>query len=570
MTEEPNSTAQLSAADIDILEASFRCVTDASAFDDMVAAWDRRLSSAGAGHTSEASDAALSKRLSVINDLMARFEIEPSAEDRIQRMVSEVDTAAFVMSASGGVVAANLLAEEWFGVLRGSQFSSEAFDHAAWAELDAVRRSCKATGNRQHAILRIATPTEEPALAEAFVLDLPNQDEGVLVVRVLELPWNNAVSRQLAEAFGLTSAEIEISRLLMSHCDTARVAEVRRASVLTVRTQLRSIFAKTGTATQVDLVRLLALLCARSHQSQHAAPAHWQDPLRREQSFFDPDGRRIAFSWMGAENGVPAILVHAAAVGYILPPVAQDILAERGIQLYTISRPGFGNSDPARSLGPVEAGSRAVGALQSQLGIGKCLGVGFSSAIIPLVRYASRATDRMPRLMGVGGCMPLDEIDNQPVFQRTFFKLARHAPWAASLCARAAHHVIRFRGAEWYLRQVYAESPVDLAILNRTDMLPLLRSTADMQFAQGIEAAEDELKLLLASWHEELRDDVPQITMLHGKDDRFYIADQLQNFAARYANVETELVENAADLIAFQHPELVAHRIADLAILTAT
>ena len=165
--------------------------------------------------------------------------------------------------------------------------------------------------------------------------------------------------------------------------------------------------------------------------------------------------------------------------------------------------------------------------------------------------------------------MPLDEIDNQPIFQRTFFKLAKHAPWAATICARAAYHVIRFRGAEWYLRQVYAESPVDLAILNRTDMLPLLRSTADMQFAQGVEAAEDELKLLLASWHEELSDDGPQITMLHGKDDRFYTADQLQCFAARYANMETELVENAADLIAFQHPELVARRIADLAIYTA-
>lgn len=525
---------------------------------------------APAGHISEASDAALSKRLSVINDLMTRFEIEQSAEDQIQRMVSEVDAAAFVMSAKGGVVAANQQAEKWFGVLRGSQFNNDAIDSAAAAEVDAVRRSCRSTGNRQHAILRVATPTDGTALAEAFVLDLPDQDEGVLVVRVLELPWNEAVSQQLAEAFDLTSAEIEISRLLMSHCDTARVAEVRRASILTVRTQLRSIFAKTGTATQVDLVRLLALLCARAHQSRNAAPVYWQDPLRREQSFIDPDGRRIAYSWMGAENGVPAILVHAAAVGYILPPVAQDILAERGIQLYTISRPGFGNSDPARNLGPVEAGARAVEALQAHLGIGRCLGVGFSSAIIPLVRYASRATDRMPRLMGVGGCIPLDEIDNQPVFQRTFFKLAKHAPWAATICARAAYHVIRFRGAEWYLRQAYAESPVDLAILNRTDMLPLLRSTADMQFAQGVEAAEDELKLLLASWHEELSDDGPHITMLHGKDDRFYTADQLESFAARYANMQTELVEDAADLIAFRHPVLVAHRIADLALQTAS
>ena len=559
----------LSTADIDIIEASFRCVTDASAFDDMVAAWDRRLAGIDGGHISPASDEALSQRLSVINDLMARFAIEQTAEDRIERMVSEVSAAAFVMSASGGVIAANPQAEKWFDVLRGGQFSSQALDVAAASELEAVRRSCITPSNRQHAILRIDTPSDETALAEAFVLDLPDQDEGVVVVRVLELPWNDSISRQLSEAFGLTAAEVEISRLLMSHCDTARIADVRGASVLTVRTQLRSIFAKTGTATQVDLVRLLALLCARAHQLRPAIPAHWQDPLRREQTFIDPEGRRVAYSWMGAAGGVPAILVHAAAVGYLLPPVAQSILAERGIQLFTISRPGFGNSDPARDLGPIEAGARAIGALQSHLGIGTCLGVGFSSAIIPLVRYASRETIRMPRLLGVGGCMPLEEIDNQPIFQRTFFKLVQHAPWAASLCARAAYHVIRIRGAEWYLRQVYAESPVDLAILNRTDMLPLLRSTADMQFAQGVEAAEDELKLLLARWHEELHDAGPHITMLHGVDDRFYTVGQVENFAARHAILDTELVENAADLIAFQHPALVAHRIADMAVQTA-
>jgi pimeloyl-ACP methyl ester carboxylesterase len=261
-------------------------------------------------------------------------------------------------------------------------------------------------------------------------------------------------------------------------------------------------------------------------------------------------------------------LVHAAAVGFILPQAAQNILAERGVKLYAICRPGFGNSDPAADLGPVEGGAKAIEALQAHLGIERCLGVAFSSAIIPLLRYASRAPFAMPQLIGIGGCIPLDQVDHLPVFQRVMFKLVQHAPWAAKLYAHAAYRVVRSRGAEWYLRRVYAECPPDLAALSRPDVLPLVRSSADMQFAQGMEAAEEELKLLLARWHEDLRYDGPHITMLHGMDDRFYPVDQLQEFAARHANLDIQLVENAGDLIAFQHPELIAQRIVDLALQT--
>lgn len=71
-----------------------------------------------------------------------------------------------------------------------------------------------------------------------------------------------ASGRQLMELFGLTAAEARLARALgmgMSLDDYARVNDLR---LPTVKTQLRSVFAKTGCDRQAGLVRLLSAVPA--------------------------------------------------------------------------------------------------------------------------------------------------------------------------------------------------------------------------------------------------------------------------------------------------------------------
>lgn len=61
----------------------------------------------------------------------------------------------------------------------------------------------------------------------------------------------------LAAMFGLTPAEARIASALAGGDDLAAIAASLHLSVWTVRSQLKSIFAKTGTRRQAELVRLL-------------------------------------------------------------------------------------------------------------------------------------------------------------------------------------------------------------------------------------------------------------------------------------------------------------------------
>lgn len=73
---------------------------------------------------------------------------------------------------------------------------------------------------------------------------------------------SNNVNRQpskmqaMAERYGLTVAEREVVGLLVQGCSLADIAESTRRSRETVRSHVKSVFTKTGTHRQVELVVL--------------------------------------------------------------------------------------------------------------------------------------------------------------------------------------------------------------------------------------------------------------------------------------------------------------------------
>ncbi|KAF0676909.1 helix-turn-helix transcriptional regulator [Profundibacterium mesophilum] len=93
-----------------------------------------------------------------------------------------------------------------------------------------------------------------PALA--LMLDISRP--GVLVV--LSDDRNDLSPRDVAVTLGLTGAEGEVAFALYSGRGTDEIAQARGVGPGTVRNQLKSIFVKTGTGRQSELVSLIAAL----------------------------------------------------------------------------------------------------------------------------------------------------------------------------------------------------------------------------------------------------------------------------------------------------------------------
>ena len=86
-------------------------------------------------------------------------------------------------------------------------------------------------------------------------------DARVLVlVRSAAIADDKRRSALLQSVYGMTPAEIEIAQALLDGKSAQEISALRAVSVGTVRTQIKALFAKTGSSRQVDLVARLGKL----------------------------------------------------------------------------------------------------------------------------------------------------------------------------------------------------------------------------------------------------------------------------------------------------------------------
>jgi DNA-binding CsgD family transcriptional regulator len=115
--------------------------------------------------------------------------------------------------------------------------------------LDQVLKLERPSGRREYQVFvsRLLTAPEtgrtQNAVGVVFIADPEDQ--------------HLAMPEMLATLYGLTAAEAELVTLLCQGETLDEAARIRGVSAHTARSQLKSVFSKTGVSRQADLVRLL-------------------------------------------------------------------------------------------------------------------------------------------------------------------------------------------------------------------------------------------------------------------------------------------------------------------------
>ena len=85
------------------------------------------------------------------------------------------------------------------------------------------------------------------------------------------------------------------------------------------------------------------MLCARHQADASPTNLEWADPTGRQKFLIRPDGRKLAYTWIGAETGREALFVHGELPLFYLPPESEAMLADVGVKLICVSMPGHGS-----------------------------------------------------------------------------------------------------------------------------------------------------------------------------------------------------------------------------------
>lgn len=558
--DQQRGTSAIDERDLKILEASYNCVADPESFDSLVDTLHQRIverdgTEAGLGK-------ALTDQLTNVAGIMQRMP-QPPAQNEQERLVATSSAPAFAVNAAGAVVDLNAAANLRFDIRRGSSVDGSWLNPTSRSGLDDLLRGLRPGANGGHVVLRTVDVNGQTGLAEGFVV---NDDMPVAIIRSIELGWAERVGHVLQSAFGLTDTEVDVTRRLFSLHSIEAIAEERGAAVRTVRTQLQAIYAKTDTSKQTELLQLVGALAA-------TAPAVgktnllWQDPLRREEIITTTEGRALAYSWMGAASGRPVILTHGAFTGYVLSDRLRRALERQNLKVYTLCRPGFGNSDADPGRSNLDAAVAALNELMNHLRLESCPAIGLMNGTTPLVRFAAEHPGRISRILSLGAAMPLDEPEDYqrlPAQVVTMLKLRRNLPRLCEIACLASFRLVRALGMSSGLDRMFGHSEPDRETMLNPEVRSLLAASASMLAAQGHRAFYNDLALIAADWRADIQQLPCRCVVLYGEADPIFRPNKVEAMAAVCSQLAPVLVPKAGQLVMFQAEGLVEEHFADL------
>ncbi|NMA96872.1 MAG: alpha/beta hydrolase [Phyllobacteriaceae bacterium] len=554
--------------EVEIVAATYRAIVDQDAFEEMILGWIAKLDLAPE-HSRRplVISRQLLRQLLMARRTMEKLDI-PAENDPLKRAIADVPGPAVVLSPEGRIAIVNIAGEQAFGTRQGAFLDTAVIAPCSQADYAALRRAAAGRGNGAQAILTILPPegargSADPFLAEAYLINAPDQSAAFIAIRSLVIAWSAMATERLQQAFGLSQAEAGVAELYFRSGSIDRVAGMRGVSRLTVRTQIKAIMAKTGAPTNVDLMRLLAMVASRALLGHRGETPVWHDPLGRERRIELPDGRVVAWTWMGDEAGIPVVMLRGFPMTYLLPGEGEARLHAAGIRLCLLSRPGYGNSSLDPRVSALEDNLIALRAFLDREIAGPAVGVGLSQGLVPLLaeQHADPARFRALIAIGYTGVLDRSGIDRLAPIQRTMMRLAGPAPWVVELMAKTGHRQMRQHGVDWYLERAYRTRPLDMETYRHPDRAALIRNACEHLLKQGHGAFVRELQLALAPIDPVIETLEVPMQILAPTEDGVFDEASYRRIEARNPRITVEPICGTGELIFYQRTDLILDRI---------
>ncbi|MEO1308426.1 MAG: LuxR C-terminal-related transcriptional regulator, partial [Pseudomonadota bacterium] len=367
--------------------------------------------------------------------------------------------------------------------------------------------------------------------------DVSNKPDGpVILVKSTATNVLDETLQLAMTAFGLTKSELQVISALAQGKSLRHIAQERDRSQNTLKTQLQSVFRKTATTTQGQLLCMLTAL-AHLSESKETGPHTYQlcRPKTGHVAMHSLEligGRTQKYLELGAPQG--------RAVLCILPGIRPDFTAEivdalaaRNLRAICPIRPGSWGMPRWSKWGPIDASllyASLIDALDlQQVGV-LSVRTGAPYAIQLLARLAERGGN----LVLVDSGAPLDRLGKfraMPAWPRTLFVAARFFPDLLFLPFRycASDFWSGPEGARRAIEAYYWGSPSDLRLLNDPTYFEIARRNFEYFFEHTDQVAKD-MAVWTKDWSKDLIrlcDGGTKVNFLHGTENPAFPAEDI-------------------------------------------
>jgi pimeloyl-ACP methyl ester carboxylesterase/DNA-binding CsgD family transcriptional regulator len=564
MTESRPSTARAALADRDhraeIVERLYDVAVDPIRLEELMVVWE--------GRAAPLRDAAIQLEDPEIEAHMARAKVfldryeAAQGEAGPRSPLADVPRSAAFLSDGGAVIhAANRPSEQAFGIRDGGPFADLPFADEDRDLLAGVIHRVAARKAEKVATLRIrSTVTGSPVILRVSPVEGGGARPLALVVST-ELMWPEGFAITVQEAFGLTAAEVEIVRGVTLGLPLRDIAEARGRSIETVRTQVRSILAKTETHSQAELVRVVlglmdVALVPVTGDVERVRSDGLEPRLLHEMR--GPDGRRLTWIEFGDPCGAPVLYMHLDFGLIRWPAAAERAAALRRLRVVVPVRAGYGRTEALAKGDDHLAGvTRDYAAVMDHLGLKGAVVVPMGADLRFAMNLANTRPDLVCGIVGAACQLPIrtpTQYERMDKWQRFILANARYAPKVLPFLVQAGFSLARRLGKEAFFRQVNGGSPADMAAFSRPDVRAAVLEGSDICMAKKWSAHAAFTAECIGSekdWSAVVRAVKVPVLLLQGDQDPQSPVQTLRELAEDFPQVEVRFLPGNGQLLLF-------------------
>lgn len=437
----------------------------------------------------------------------------------------------------------------------------------SWSRLSEAFTEMRRARLAGRALVLAVNENAQMETGAAFMLTKTSRDPGngdiVLRLTPLSVNWNGHLEELIQTSFRLTRSETRLVQALAKGMSLNTVSAEAGRSMNTLRSQLKSVFQKTRTNSQSDLVRLISTLSGVSGDTtslpENAPVAVHSGRLELMRMSND---RLMPVYFLGPEDGIPVVFIHGMLDGIAVTTKIHRLLHKVGIRLIAPVRPNFGEASPDSQVREAPAVfARDVASLIDELNIEKCLVLGHMAGSVYAFAAAAEATRAIAGIVSVSGGVPIKSVRQFSLMkrrQRTVAYTARFAPNLLPMVLRAGIAQIDSDNPEAFMEALYEAGTIDRDVVRNLEVCSAVLDGYRFAVAQGHTAFATDSYHVTRDWSHLAKGSVCPVKLLHGIHDPVVNFETVRHFANALAGrAELETFTDSGQLLFYQQPERV-------------
>lgn len=473
----------------------------------------------------------------------------------------------------GKVVDANRAARVMYDLTPDSSLSDLPIDEHELEKLQSMIRDVITGPDKRNApndVMRFHNlATQRPLLVVLTPFFHAEEGRVLAAIKTSDSSWPSHLGPILTDLFDLSHAEIEVLRLLVTGEKVDDIAKIRQNSIATVRTQLRSIYAKTDTKSQIECIRLilgLALMHSTKKgrvvaQRIEASRDRRAYPREEDRSVLElQNGRNIDYAIFGAPNGLPVLFCHDQVLGDTWFCDAVEDAARDDLKIIVPLRPGFGRttlyegkfSDP-RKFAP------DVVELLDHLKIDKLPFIAMRGGLVHGLALAAFCPERVCSVIVGNPILPVindADLEGTNGYNRLIPQTRLHFPQALKFLVKTGFAYVTSKGPEAFVTAVLRASPKDVEWASRPDIMPVLVKGLIVHRKHGYKASYGDIAYA-EDWSNLLAECKVPIRMAIGEHDRNVQWGAAKRWAAAHDHISLTILPDSGYLVFYQHNQQI-------------